>query len=162
MWPKPNLSLFSVSFLTFTHADRYGVHARTHTRHAPLNTFNAHTVTQTHTCVLTATVSDRLPLARPTNPLPVRAEERDHLGKKEKEVRALCASICWWYALEEKWDQRALVFAYRFYSHYLFRTAQIHLTYSIKTFFLPYLDGWFDDKIRVFALALLNIIIKLP
>jgi len=34
-------------------------------------------------------VSDPLPLARPTNPLPVRAEEQDHLGKEEKEVRVL-------------------------------------------------------------------------
>lgn len=52
------------------------------TRHTPRSIH-----IQIHTRILT--VSDLLPLARPTNPLPVRSEEQDHLGKEEKEVRVL-------------------------------------------------------------------------
>lgn len=48
------------------------------------------THTQKHPHIgYTLAVSDPLPLARPTSPLPVRAEEQDHLGQEEKEVRVL-------------------------------------------------------------------------
>ncbi|TRY90358.1 hypothetical protein DNTS_006487 [Danionella cerebrum] len=42
--------------------------------------------TQKHPRRYTLTVSDPLPLARPTSPLPVRSQELDHLGKEAKEL----------------------------------------------------------------------------